>query len=69
MYIRQLFTLEGCLQNKGIEKSLKVDGYIYIYNDQPDIHFKNKMIRINFICNKYLLLKNSVKIILSVIIF
>lgn len=31
MYIRQLFTLEGCLQNKGIEKSLKVDGYIYIY--------------------------------------
>lgn len=69
MYIRQLFTLEGCLQNKGIEKSLQVDGYIYIYNDQPDIHFKNNMIRINFICNKYLLLKNSVKIILSVIIF
>lgn len=31
MYIRQLFTLEGCLQNKGIEKSLQVDGYIYIY--------------------------------------
>lgn len=67
MYIWQLFTLEGCLLNKGIEKSLQVDGYIY--NDQPDIHFKNKMIRINFICNKYLLLKNSVKIILSVIIF